>query len=61
MTIDVLSDAVVKLNETAKAWAELKDKIGENKQVDIMGKRLMELTKILENEFHDIVIETERE
>ena len=58
MTIEVLADAVTKLHETTRAWSSLKNEIGEdNKNVNKIGKTLRELTDILEQEFHEIILE----
>lgn len=57
MTIEVLADAVVKLNETTKTWVKLKDEVGEDNEYIIkIGKMLRELTDILEQEFHEIIL-----
>lgn len=57
MTIEVLADAVVKLNETTKTWVKLKDEVGEDNEYIIkIGRMLRELTDILEQEFHEIIL-----
>ena len=58
MTIEVLADTVVKLNETTKTWIKLKDEVGEdNEYIVKIGRMLKELTDILEQEFHEIILE----
>ena len=58
MTIEVLADAVVKLNETTKTWGKIKDEVGEDNEYIIkIGRMLRELTDILEQEFHEIILE----
>ena len=57
MTIEVLADAVTKLNETTKNWDRLREEVGEdNIYVKRMGETLRELTDILEQEFHEIIL-----
>lgn len=57
MTIEVLADAVTKLNETTRTWVKLRDEVGEdNIYIKRMGETLRELTDILEQEFHEIIL-----
>lgn len=57
MTIEVLADAVTKLNETTRTWAKLRDEVGEDNEYIIkIGRMLRELTDILEQEFHEIIL-----
>lgn len=57
MMIGVLADAVMKLNETTKAWDRLRNEIGEDNQYIIrIGENLKDLTDILEEEFHDVIL-----
>ena len=57
MTIEVLADAVTKLNETTRIWVKLKDEVGEDNEYIIkIGRMLRELTDILEQEFHEIIL-----
>ena len=57
MTIEVLADAVTKLNETTRTWVKLKDEVGEDNEYIIkIGRMLKELTDILEQEFHEIIL-----
>ena len=57
MMIGVLADAVMKLNETTKAWDRLRNEIGEDHQYIIrIGENLKDLTDILEEEFHDVIL-----
>lgn len=57
MTIEVLADAVTKLNETTRTWVKLKDEVGEDNEYIIkIGRMLRELTDILEQEFHEIIL-----
>lgn len=57
MMIGVLADAVIKLNETTKAWDRLRNEIGEDNQYIIrIGENLKDLTDILEEEFHDVIL-----
>ena len=55
--IGVLADAVMKLNETTKAWDRLRNEIGEDNQYIVrIGENLKDLTDILEEEFHDVIL-----
>ena len=57
MTIEVLADAFTKLNETTRTWVKLRDEVGEdNKYIIKIGRMLKELTDILEQEFHEIIL-----
>lgn len=57
MTIEVLADAVTKLNETTRTWVKLRDEVGEDNEYIIkIGRMLRELTDILEQEFHEIIL-----
>lgn len=57
MMIGVLADAVMKLNETTKAWDRLRNEIGEDNQYIVrIGENLKDLTDILEEEFHDVIL-----
>lgn len=58
MTIEVLADAVTKLNETTRTWTKLRDEVGEDNEYIIkIGRMLRELTDIFEQEFHEIILE----
>ena len=57
MMIGVLADAVMKLNETTKAWDRLRNEIGKDNQYIVrIGENLKDLTDILEEEFHDVIL-----
>ena len=60
MTIDRLTDAVTKLHNAAKTFAEIQNNVDILQRIQIsllsMRDELEALTDILENEFHDVLI-----
>ena len=60
MTIERLTDAVTKLHNTAKVFAEIQNNVDILQRIQIslssMKDELEALTDILENEFHDVLM-----